>query len=604
MGGGWWYSQQERHRAEREAGLRQTADHATAEAQAKAQESRERAVELAQQKADEQERAASLQYALEMNLAQRAWDNTNIAQVRDLLQAQVPKAGELDRRGWEWYYQQRLCQTERLTLTGHTDGVLSVAFSPDGRRLASASLDQTVRLWDAASGQELRALKGHTSPVWSVAFSPDGRRLASASNDQTVRLWDAASGQELRALKGHTSSVHSVAFSPDGRRLASAGYEQTVRLWDAASGQELRALKGHTSDVYSVAFSPDGRRLASAGYDQTVRLWDAASGQELRALKGHTSSVHSVAFSPDGRRLASASRDGTVRLWDAASGQELRALKGHTSEVWSVAFSPDGRRLASASPDGTVRLWDAASGQELRALKGDTRGVHSVAFSADGTCLACGCENGNIAIYDARPLTPQLRAEGEALVLLDDLGAAYHLQSEVLAAIPRTTGLPDDVRELALRWAQQRRDDPEHLNDASWAIVCTADAPPEHYRQALHAAEAACRLEPGESTYLTTLGVAQYRVGRYRDALTTLTQAEPLNAERYGGSIPADLAFRAMAHWQLRHKEEMATNLGRLRQVMKGSRWANDPKSRAFLQEAEALIEGKTPDGKMPYADP
>jgi hypothetical protein len=193
----------------------------------------------------------------------------------------------------------------------------------------------------------------------SVAFSPDGTRLASASDDQTVKLWDAATGQELRALKGHTSTVRSVAFSPDGTRLASASEDRTVKLWDVPSGQELHTLRGHSGQVVSVAFSLDGTRLASASEDRTVKLWDAALGEELRTFKGHTGSVWSVAFSPNGTRLASSGRDRTVKLWDVASGQELRTLQGHTGSVVSVAFSPDGMRLASASEDGTVGLWDA-----------------------------------------------------------------------------------------------------------------------------------------------------------------------------------------------------------------------------------------------------
>jgi len=188
------------------------------------------------------------------------------------------------------------------------------AVSADGKLLALGS-DPDIYLWDLTTGNFLRLLKGHTSYVRSVAFSPDGRTVASGSLDGTVRLWYVASGRELRLLKGHTDYVYSVAFSPDGRTVASSGsLDRTVRLWDVASGREFRLLKGHTSSVYSVAFSPDGRTVAFGSWNQTVGLWDVASGRELRLLKGHTDSVHSVAFSPDGKFLLSGSD--VIRLWE------------------------------------------------------------------------------------------------------------------------------------------------------------------------------------------------------------------------------------------------------------------------------------------------
>jgi parallel beta-helix repeat protein len=207
-----------------------------------------------------------------------------------------------------------------------------------------------------SSSRELRTLSGHTSYVNSVAFSPDGKILASGSYKE-IKLWDVATGKELRTLRGHTDRAFSVAFSPDGKILASGSEDKTIKLWDVATGTEIRTLQGHTYWVYSVAFSPDGKILASGSYDETIKLWDVATGRELRTLSGHTSSVESVAFSPDGKILASGSYDETIKLWDVATGKEIRTLSGHTGHVLSVAFSPDGKVLASGSDDKTIKLW-------------------------------------------------------------------------------------------------------------------------------------------------------------------------------------------------------------------------------------------------------
>ncbi len=248
------------------------------------------------------------------------------------------------------------------TFRGHKGFIGRIAWSPDGRILASPSADGTIRLWDAETGQCLRTLTGHGATIVAIAFDPTGRNLASASNAKTVRLWDAASGGLLRSLEGHSNLMNSVAFDPTGHTLASASADKTVKLWDAASGKLLRSLEEHSKRVTSVAFDPTGGTLASASADKTVKLWDAASGKLLRSLEGHSSSVYSVAFDPAGRTLASASSDKTVKLWDAVSGKLLRSLEGHTGSARFVAFAPDGRLLASKSGDHTIRLWHSDTG--------------------------------------------------------------------------------------------------------------------------------------------------------------------------------------------------------------------------------------------------
>jgi RNA polymerase sigma factor (sigma-70 family) len=288
---------------------------------------------------------------------------------------------------------------ELFTLIGHRGKVWRVAFSPDGKRLASASRDKTAKVWDATTGKEMLTLEGHTDEVRSVAFSPDGKQLASGSWDRTVRVWDAMSGKQLITLTGHSREVNTVAFSPDGKRLASGGWDRTVRVWDAATGEETLTIRGPTHFVWGVAFSPDGKQLLSATDEPTARVWNATTGGETLTLSGHNGAVNGVAVSMDGKLLASASHDRTLKVWDATTGKELLTLKGHTHVVLGVAFSADAKRLASASRDGTVKVWDVSTGKELVTLEGHTNDVLSVAFTPDGKRLASGGEDGTVRVW-------------------------------------------------------------------------------------------------------------------------------------------------------------------------------------------------------------
>jgi dipeptidyl aminopeptidase/acylaminoacyl peptidase len=277
-----------------------------------------------------------------------------------------------------------------------------VAYSPDGSRIASASWDHTVKVWDARSGTEIATLRGHKAQVTSVAFSSDGSRIASASWDQTVKVWDARSGTEIATLRGHGAQVSSLAYSPDGSRIAGALTDSTVKLWDARSGVEIIALRGHTNLVTSVAYSPDGSRIASASWDGMVKVWEVRTGTEIATLRGHTGFVYSVAYSPDGSRIASASGDGTVKEWDARSGTEIATLRGHTSFVSSVAYSPDGSRLVSTDLSGKRMVWDAAGARLLPDERPPNR-LPLSSVSPDGEHVAVP-ERAVVRIYRRHPV--------------------------------------------------------------------------------------------------------------------------------------------------------------------------------------------------------
>jgi WD40 repeat protein len=515
---------------------------------------------------------------------------------------------------------------ELLSLQGHTASVWGVAFSPGGKQLASACEDQTVKVWDAVTGDILHNLTGHTGAVWGVAFSPDGEQLASASQDGTVKVWHAATGQRVHNLTGHTGGVWGVAFSPDGRRLAfasgdpthrhpggfrpgrlsAASGDQTVKVWDLATEQETLTFQGHKGSVYGVAFSPDGRRLASAGQDRTVRVWDTATGQEPLTLQGHTRPVFSVAFSPDGRRLASSSADGTVKVWDAATGQDILTLQGHTRPVFGVAFSPqDGRRIASASLDWTVKVWDATDLTPERRIEHEARGLVQFLFEESRFPSLPVFGAGTVGLM-AAPQGPGPLLAASALI-----PGRTPLPAEVAAAVLRDPTITDAVRQQALAWVEpcgriQVRDEAARLSafastlqNGSWLVVRQPGASPSAYRRALHQAEAACRVVRNNadySIYLSTLGLAYYRVGKYQKALNTLQQSNKLRK----ASDPADLAFLAMAQHQLGRKEEAQATFARLRAIMQQPRWARNAEAQGFLREAEEVLKTKPADGKSP----
>jgi WD40 repeat protein/transcriptional regulator with XRE-family HTH domain len=318
-----------------------------------------------------------------------------------------PDGGRLaasDARGeihlWQLHTQQKL-----LTLSGHKSWVFSFVFSPSGRTLASASDDFVVKLWDLATGRYLQTVKGPANILNAVTFSPDEQSIVWNDQKWTIQLWNVEyPEQQIAFLQGHTLLARSTAFSPDGNTIAVSTQDQTIKLWNLRTGECTQTLSGETALVRLVGFSANGQYLASTSLDYGIRLWDVQRGQCLHILKGHTQGVSQVVFSPDDRYLASSSFDQTVRVWDVETGQCVKTLHGHHKNLMACAFSPDGRHLVSGGGDHAVKLWDLQTGQCLKTLQGYANGVTAIAFSShpstEQTILASAHEDKTVKLWD------------------------------------------------------------------------------------------------------------------------------------------------------------------------------------------------------------
>ncbi len=396
----------------------------------KAQENERRAAEKGEQAALTKTRADHLLYGTVISQAQRDWKEGHVSLTSAKFDSpELPPESSLP-RGFEWLYLQRLCRLGFETYRANRHAIAAVAFSPDGRWLASAGGDQEVLVRDMAGKKETLHLRGRPGVVSSIVFSPDGRYLATADQwvpagrgppTAGINVWDLATGSLAFRLPARGSSVYCLAFSPDSKRLVSGGQglgqggppPGELTVWDLQLRQEAYALRGHRNSVFSVAISPDGKHLVSASADSTVRLWDFTQPERpsVAINPPGAEAVRSVALSPDGNRLAMASVDGFVWVQNfPVPGARPLRLTGHTGRLWSVAFSPDGKRVASGGDDTVVRVWRLDGDNLLSySLPGHTGSVRSVAFSPDGWRLASAGQDGTVELWDAvgtrEPLT-------------------------------------------------------------------------------------------------------------------------------------------------------------------------------------------------------
>jgi WD40 repeat protein/transcriptional regulator with XRE-family HTH domain len=344
------------------------------------------------------------------------------------------------RRGEVWVWE-AASQTLHRAWQAHTDNIYALAFSPDGRTLASGSWDGAIKLWDMEGGALLWT-NWSTDSIERLAFAPDGHTLASGGDDATVRLWDAKLGAHLQTLTGHSGPVYALAWSPDGSLLASGGFDMQIRLWEMQEVQpetSARMLTGHTDWVLALAFAPDGRTLASGSFDRTVNLWDMDSRRVRETLTGHTNLVHATVWSPDGRLVASCGFDKTIWIWDVERRSYRTALHGHTAAVFALAFTPDSRSLLSGSDDATLRVWDMESGLCAHIMQSYAVLLYDIAWSHDGSRLASAGSDRLVIIWDMAARMPPRVLHGHPWFVF---GVAWSPDDRLLAS----SGWDDTVR--------------------------------------------------------------------------------------------------------------------------------------------------------------
>jgi WD40 repeat protein len=490
-----------------------------------------------------------------------------------------------------------------------------VAYSPDGQLLATAtnsapsrSIPAKVKILDPRSGLARRVFDVFQGEVNTVAFDPDGSHLAWAEYNGAVRFFDLRSQEERAPLQTEISNIRQIAFCPNQKRIAilSGGYTAKgpgpaqIQIWDIVKRTQVRTLIQSPGPIIGVAFSPNGRWLAAGDSDRTVRVWDTANWNEMPPLEGHSKQVNAVAFSPNSQRLASGGSDRSVKIWELEKHQNVLTLDAG-AVVLSVAFSPDGERLASAGIDKEIRIWDARlvdqSSLEEREALGFLRFLCSKPTS-----------KGNVTsrIQTDKTISELVRARALALVgsywenlvrRKADLFVAKLMDAEkawpkagIIEKIRTDTSLSEPMRQEAILLTEKYQEDPEDMVLASRIVVAKSGKDRAAYRIALHQAERACQLVPDNGSYLSTLGMAQYRMQKYGEALKTFERAE--KAKSTGSTPePVNLAFLTMAQHQLSKSDEAKTLFAQLKDAMAKSEWAKNSEAQILFQEAASLME-------------
>jgi WD40 repeat protein len=433
---------------------------------------------------------------------------------------------------------------EGATFAEDSRQISSICLSGDSRFALCGSNDDTLKLWEIATGDCLRTFEGHTSSVNSVYLSADSRFALSGSSDHTLKLWEVATGRCLRTFAGHTDWVFSVCLSADGQFALSGSYDRTLKLWEVATGRCLRTLTGHTSPVFSVCLSADGRFALSGSHDRTAKLWEVATGNCLHTLVGHTDGVFSVCLSADGRLALSGSYDRTLKLWEVATGCCLRTFAEHTSPVYSVCLSADGRLTLSGSHDGTAKLWEVSTGRCLHTFKGYA--YKGSTYEANSVCLSGDCRFALSTSEDRTPKLWLLDWELEDRQPADwDEGARPYLETFLEQHIPYAATLPEDREptEEEITLALTRRGTPTWTEENFQNLLYTVSGVgygwlrPEGVRQQLAA-----------MTAMETLVVEQYKsAGEAQQNISEeFSNSQFAIAKSQSSQVPAQITLRVI----------------------------------------------------------